>query len=50
MNINVSTISNGFVLTIATKNGQSAIYCPTWEEVLKQLNEIEVTVPTSATK
>lgn len=46
MNINISTISNGFVLTIATKDGQSAIYCSTWEEVLKQLNEVKVVVPT----
>ena len=45
MNITINAISNGFVVTIATKDGQSAIYCHNWEAVLANLNEIQVTVP-----
>ena len=40
MNITISQIQNGFIVAIATPKGQSAVYCATFEEVVKQLQDM----------
>ena len=40
MNINITQITNGFIIAVAGPKGQSAIYCKTYAEVLEQLKEI----------
>jgi hypothetical protein len=41
MNINISQISNGWIITIAhPEKGQSALYIPTFPEVLKELETL----------
>lgn len=50
MNINISQITNGFVLAISVPNkGQTAIYCATFEEVIGQLQTL-VAPPSNVTE
>jgi hypothetical protein len=42
MNIQISAIINGFVLTIQSEKGATSIYLPDWEEVKTAINKIEV--------
>ncbi len=45
MNISIVRIANGWVVTIATQQGQQAIFCEKFEEVIQQLQEIQVAPP-----
>ncbi len=45
MNIEIKRISNGWLIIIATPQGQSAIYKAEWSEVLTELGEIKIELP-----
>ena len=44
MNINISTINNGHVLTVSSpQQGSSSNFFSEWKDVLKVINSIQVT-------
>lgn len=40
MQINISQIVNGWIVTLVGPQGQSPMYCKTYEEVLEQMKEV----------
>lgn len=41
MSINISAISNGFVMTVTTEKGQSATFFSSWSDVIIALEKMQ---------